>query len=52
MLEQYICAYEFNNAHAKYMASFVPPCSKLPSVGSAEHKKCVRLNITSKLKNS
>jgi hypothetical protein len=48
VLEQYICAYEFSNARAKYMTSLVPPCSKLPNVGTPEHKKCVRLNLTSK----
>ena len=48
MLEEYICEDEFTSARAKYMASLVPPCSSLPSAGSPEHKKCVRLNLTGK----
>ena len=48
VLEQYICQHEFNVGRTKYMTSFVPPCSQLPDVNSPEHKKCVRLNLTSK----
>ena len=48
ILEQYICAYEFSDFKTKFVPSPVIPCSKLPSVGSPEHKKCVSLNLTSK----
>ena len=51
VLEQHFCEYEFTNARATYMSLLMlgfTPCSKLPSVGSPEHKKCLRLNLTSK----
>ena len=48
VMQQYICAHEFSSTHAKYLTSLVVPCWKLPGVESPEHKKCVRLNLTSK----
>jgi hypothetical protein len=48
LLERYFCAYEFSNVGATYMNMLAPKCSNLPDVGSPGHKKCVRLNLTSK----